>query len=239
VGRGNVRKNSLVVNEVHHVFNKSIAEFKIFNNDSYFSRMTNVIRYYQREKPEVKFSDFIRSAKVKQKEEHYHIDDTFSKKDKLVEIIAYCIMPTHIHLILKQLKEKGISIFMNNILNSYTRYFNTRHKRKGPLWEGRFKSVLVESDEQLLHLTRYIHLNPVTAHLVERPEEWSFCSYKNYLLEVNKRDNICKFDDIMEIEPGSYRKFVEDRISYQRELAAIKNLLIEENQFPTYAVGKG
>ncbi len=78
-------------------------------------------------------------------------------------------MPTHIHLILKQLKEDGISAYMSKILNSYTCYFNRRTKRKGPLWESRFKRVEVTSDEQLLHLTRYIHLNPVTAHIVEEP----------------------------------------------------------------------
>jgi putative transposase len=79
-------------------------------------------------------------------------------------------MPTHIHLVLRQLKDGGISKFMSNILNSYSRYFNIKHNRKGPLWEGRFRKVLVGSDEQLLHLTRYVHLNPVTACLVDKPK---------------------------------------------------------------------
>jgi putative transposase len=116
---------------------------------------------------------------------------------------------------------------MSTILNSYTRYFNTKHKRKGPLWESRFKSVLVETDEQLLHLTRYIHLNPVTAFLVDKPEEWKASSYNEYLLKVSGSDRTCNYDGILDIEPSSYRKFVEDRISYQRELAKIKELLIE------------
>jgi putative transposase len=149
------------------------------------------------------------------------------EKERLVQIIAYCIMPTHLHLILKQLKENGISTFIGNVLNSYSRYFNTKYRRKGPLWEGKFKNVLVKTDEQLLHLTRYIHLNPSTAFLVDRPEEWLASSYQEYLLKVNNIERICKFEDVLEIEPSSYRKFIEDRISYQRELAVIKEMLLE------------
>lgn len=220
-----VRKDLLVVGEIYHVFNKSIAGFKILNNNSEFSRMMGTIRHYQREKPPVKFSQFIKSTRTKDNQP----DETIplAEKEKLVEIIAYCLMPTHLHLILNQLKEKGISTFMSNILNSYTRYFNTKINRKGPLWEGRFKNVLVETDEQLLHLTRYIHLNPVTAYLANKPEEWPASSYREYLLKVNDNDRICKYNDILDIEPTPYRKFVEDLVSYQRELATIKELLLE------------
>ncbi len=221
-----MRKNVLVIGEVYHVINKSIAGFKIFNDDSEFSRMVEVIRYYQREKPEIKFSEFIESIGFQPNSSqaaNYNSDN----KEKLVEIIAYCIMPTHLHLILKQLKENGISVFMSNVLNSYTRYFNIRHKRKGPLWEGRFKSILVETDEQLLHLTRYLHLNPVTAYLIDTPESWAMSSYREYLLRVNERNKFCRYDGILDIEPIAYKKFVEDRVSYQRELASIKSLLLE------------
>jgi putative transposase len=226
-----MRKDALVVGEIYHIFNKSIAEFNIFNNTSEFLRMLNVIRYYQMEKPLIKFSDFLRSSRVQLGDVNISFPDR-SNKEKLVEIIAYCLMPTHIHLILKQLKESSISIFMNHILNSYTRYFNIRHKRKGPLWEGRFKNILVTTDEQLIHITRYVHLNPVTAYLVDKPEKWPASSYREYLLKVNEMDKICKYDEILNIDQISYKDFVEDRISYQRELAKIKNLLIE-NPFPT------
>ncbi|MCK4905287.1 transposase [bacterium] len=221
-----MRNDLLVVGEHYHIFNKSIAEYIIFNNDSEFTRMINVIRYYQKAKPAIKFSDFIKLAEVKQN--YPNIDISVPERDKLIEIITYCLMPTHIHLILKQLKKNGISIFMGNILNSYTRYFNTKHKRKGPLWEGKFKNILVETDEQLLHLTRYIHLNPATAYLVNKPEEWLWSSYKEYLLETKAK--ICRYDDILDIEPdSSYRKFVEGRIPYQRELAKIKDLTVEQS----------
>lgn len=224
-----MRKDLLVAGEVYHIFNKSIAGFQIFNNDSEFLRMIQVICYYKRESPAVKFSKFIKSAEIQQDSQNINLYFLDTEKEKLVEIVAYCILPTHLHLILKQLKEHGISSYMSNILNSYTRYFNTKHKRKGPLWEGRFKNVLVKTDEQLLHLTRYIHLNPVTAYLVGKPEEWPASSYQEYLLKVDVAKRVCEYGEILDIEPTSYRKFVEDRISYQRELAEIKELLLEES----------
>jgi len=223
---GYMRKDPLVVGEVYHVYNKSIADYIIFNNDSEYTRMMNVIRYYQGGKPAVKFSDYIRSAGVT--DGYPKIDISIPDQKKLVEIIAYCLMPTHPHLILKQLKEKGISVFMNHIQNSYTRYFNTKHRRRGPLWEYQFQNRLIKTDEDLLHMTRYIHLNPVTARLVDKPEQWRWSSYKEYLLETKDKAKICKFADILDIKPSSYREFVNDRISYQRELAKIKDLLIDE-----------
>ncbi|ODS33577.1 MAG: hypothetical protein SCARUB_01311 [Candidatus Scalindua rubra] len=219
------RKYPLVVGGVYHVFSKSIAGFKIFNNNSEFSRMIATIRYYQKEKPSVKFSKFIKLNRVKEKNPDGTI--LLSNNEKLLEVIAYCLMPTHLHLILKQLKESGITIFMSNILNSYTRYFNTKHNRKGPLWESRFKNVLVETDEQLFHLTRYVHLNPVTAYLVNKPEEWLASSYKEYVFKVVDNERICKYDDVLEVDPNSYREFVQDMVSYQRELATLKNLFFE------------
>ena len=116
---------------------------------------------------------------------------------------------------------------MNNILNSYSRYFNLKHRRKGPLWEGRFKRILVRNDEQLLHLTRYIHLNPTTSYLVNRPEEWNWSSFKEYIRDASANDGICGYSNVLDINPSSYKKFVEDRISYQRELAKIKDLLLD------------
>jgi putative transposase len=219
-------KNSLVKGEFYHVFTKSIADYIIFNNDVEFARMVKVIHYYQKENPPQKFSYFV---KMQNKGLKSFQDKAQPANSNLIEIIAYCLMPTHLHLILTPVKEDGLSIFMSNILNSYTRYFNIKHKRKGPLWEGRFKSVLVESDEQLLHLTRYIHLNPVTACIVNKPQEWMASSYLEYLSQVNENDKICHYDNVLDINPSYYKNFVEDRISYQRELAYIKSVAIESN----------
>lgn len=221
------REERLVNSEIYHIFNKSIADFKIFNSNRNFSRMKDMLKYYQMKDMPIRFSQFMELAKVKESSFVSQFNSVSQDKEKLVQIVAYCFMPTHFHLILKQLKERGISIFMSNIQNSYSRYFNIRHKRKGPLWEGRFKSVLVATDEQLLHLTRYVHLNPVTGYLVNNPQDWPASSYQEYLLKVDDNDRICNYDDILKIEPSTYMKFVEDRTSYQRELAKIKSFIFE------------
>lgn len=185
-----------------------------------------LLTYFQIEEPPLKFSYYIRH-KVIANPGFYRIFDSMAKdQDDIIQIIAYCLMPTHIHLILKQLKDKGISIYLSNIQNAYARYFNTIHKRKGPLWEGQFKNVLVENDEQLLHLTRYIHLNPVTAEMVNKPESWQYSSYLEYLGSDTIR-RFCSYEEILEINPKKYQTFVRDQISYQKGLAKIKKLTID------------
>ncbi len=201
--------------EVYHVFTRSIAGYRIFNDEFEYSRMCEALWYYQQEERVRGLCKFKRLVK----------GDSDENRVSIVEIIAYCLMPTHIHLVLEPLSENAISGFMQNVLNSYTRYFNIRHGRKGPLWEGRFKKVRVENDSQLLHLTRYIHLNPVTAGLISRPEDWKFSSYKQYL---GRAVGGCCPEKFLDIEVETYKEFVQDRISYQKELAQIKDLIMEQ-----------
>jgi len=219
------REIPLVNGEIYHILSRSIAEYKVFNDKQDCERMMKLLKYYQTD-PDCKFSDFLALKAVLQNGFNNYLEETAKDKEDIVQIIAYCLMPTHIHLILKQLKDNGISQYFGNILNSYSRYFNTKHKRKGPLWETKFKNVLVKNDEQLLHLTRYIHLNPVTACLVDKPEGWSNSSYKEYI-ELNTRFKICQYDELLDVKPRTYQKFVNDRIVYQRELAKIKTLLLD------------
>lgn len=218
------RKDVLTSGQCYHVFNKSIAGFTIMNNPVEYERMLSVLKYYQHNAPPVSFSRFLELSDETIKNEVY---SSLSSRDKLIQIVAYCLMPTHLHFILKQFGDNGISAFMSNVLNSYARYFNLRHNRKGPLWQGRFKSVFVEKDEQLMHLTRYIHLNPVTACLVSKAEEWKYSSYAEYVSADSVPEKVCKYDDILNISSSSYKKFVNDSVSYHRESYIIKNIIIE------------
>ncbi|MCS7151118.1 MAG: transposase [Endomicrobia bacterium] len=211
------RKLPFVAEGIYHVFSKSIAGYKIFNTDEDFKRIINVLQFYSTENPPRKYSDAIKSSK--------DFLEVVQREKKIIKLIAYCIMPTHIHLIIVPLKDEILSSYMNRVLKSYSKYFNIKYNRKGPLWEGRFKSVLVQTHEQLIHLTRYIHLNPVTAYLVERPEDWIYSSYNEYI--GISETGFCDFKDYLEIQPSMYIQFVQDRVNYQRELAKIKDLIIE------------
>lgn len=187
-----------------------------------YERVKGLLKFYRMENPPTRYSSFL---EIKDKEKFYQ--NYCSDKKFLVDIIAYCLMPTHIHLILTQLKKEGISIFMGNVLNSYTRYFNTKYKRKGPLWQSRFKNIGVQTDEQLLHLTRYLHLNPVSDNLVKKPEDWKLSSYREFLGEADEDKKICNYTKHLNIEPESYKEFVLSRIDYQKEISRIKALCLE------------
>ncbi len=99
----------------------------------------------------------------------------------LIDIIAYCLMPNHYHLLIHLLCDDLSSRIMQPFTVSYTKAINAQQRRVGPLFQGRFKATLVDTDEYLLHLSRYIHLNPVHAGLVARPEDWAFSSYRDYV----------------------------------------------------------
>ncbi len=83
-----------------------------------------------------------------------------SKKDKaLVDMVAYCLNPNHFHLLIKQVSKKGVSKFLQRILTGYTKYFNTKHKRKGALFQDKFGATHIDDDDYLLHTSAYINLN--------------------------------------------------------------------------------
>lgn len=221
------RKVQLNNEEFFHVCSKSIAGYVIFNNRNEFLRMIQLIRYYQIRDVSQKFSHFIDNIGIEGFDEKFAMFINKNAHKKLVRLVAYCLMPTHLHLVLQQLMDNGISLFLKSVLNGYSSYFNLKHNRRGPLWEGRFQAVLIESNEQLLHLTRYVHLNPATAGIVHMPEDWEYSSYREHTGENNKSKNISQFEDIIDLSSRDYQKFVNDRISYQKELARIKNLLLE------------
>lgn len=216
-----MRKEPLENGLIYHIFSKSIAGYKVFRKRGDYDRFLSMLKFYQFSSPPVKFSVY----QAMDDQELYY-EKYLKNNEHLVEIIAYCIMPTHFHLVLKQLLTNGITIFMKNLLDSYSRYFNIKNNRKGPLWQGRFKSVYVDKNEYLLHLTRYIHLNPVSDSLVEEPVDWGYSSYREYIQEVG--NGICNFSDYITLTPDKYREFVLSRKDYQRELTRIKHLIIEE-----------
>ena len=218
------RKERLHTGGVYHVFTRSIAKYRIFNTCFDFARMIETIQYYKRHAPLVKFSRYLRKTC-----QGGLVDSTalIPREKDLVSIVAYCIMPTHIHLVLRQMRENGILRFMHRVLDSYSRYYNLKYHRKGPLWEGRFKNIPVTDTTQLLHLTRYIHVNPVTADLTDTPDEWLHSSYHEYLSNRIPGNRLCNFDELLTIEPAAYKAFVDDKLSFREELGLIARLVLE------------
>jgi REP-associated tyrosine transposase len=94
-----------------------------------------------------------------------------------IDVHAWVLMTNHVHLLCTPWKENAVSQMMQSIGRLYVRYFNHTYRRSGTLWEGRFKSCLVQSDRYLLELYRYIELNPVRANMVDEPSDYSWSSY--------------------------------------------------------------
>jgi putative transposase len=111
-----------------------------------------------------------------------------------VDILAYCLMPNHYHF-LAYLQDDNLSAAMHRLSVSYTKAINKRFDRCGVLFQGRFQSIHVNDTDYLIHLSRYIHLNPVKAGFVDRAEEWEFSSYLEYAgLRYHKWDiSSCNF----------------------------------------------
>lgn len=96
------------------------------------------------------------------------------------EVICYCLMDNHVHLLMR-MSSKPLSLFMQQLNHSYARYFNEKYNYVGHLFQDRFFADLIENDEQLLEVSRYIHLNPVRAQMVIKPSDYKWSSYPAFV----------------------------------------------------------
>lgn len=212
-----LRKTILATGEVYHILNHSVQGIPIFKGKREMNIFLEATEYYLQEKPPARFSIYRTSR------DRFPID----LNKKLATIINFCIMPNHFHFTLRQEKENGIRQFIQRLSNSFAHYFSVKYKNRGPVFEGNFKAIRVGTDELLIHLSRYIHLNPVTAYLVENPEDYLYSSYNTYLGKESSDfvDPSLVLDQFS--SPEDYREFVLSRKDYQRELEKIKHLLLE------------
>jgi REP element-mobilizing transposase RayT len=121
-----------------------------------------------------------------------------------VTIVAYCLMPNHYHFLLRAEADTAIGHFTQRLFNGYTQAINQRYQRSGTLFQGRAKSIDVQNEPYALHLCRYIHLNPVVAGLVSRPEQWV---YSNYLEWTGKRNGTLIDTDFVSLYAPSQREY--------------------------------
>ncbi len=216
-----------LVNEgIYHVFNRGVNSQKIFNSDRDYFQFLDRTKYYQNQNLSVGYSQLNDLSLAVRGD----LLAELSRRGKvLIDIIAFCLMPNHFHFLLKQKVENGISKYISNLTNSYTRHYNIKRKRVGPIFQGKFKAVEVSTDEQILHLSRYIHLNPYPAGVVENLKELFKYSYSSLPEYVNHQKGICHADIVLSQFQGksSYKKFVTDQADYQRNLQLIKKQILE------------
>ncbi len=209
--------------EYYHVYNRTTASEQVFTRTRDIKRALDLISFYKY-RQSLRFSFYDR---LKDEEKKVYLQK-MSVEKPLVEIYAYSLMPNHFHLLLKQVNELGIQKFLSDFQNSYAKYFNVKNKRFGTLFQRPFKAKHIETDEELLHISRYIHLNPVTSYIMEFEElkENKLTSLSVYL----GNDETFVNTDLVTKLVGTrvkYEKFVADQVDYQRKLASIKYLLFE------------
>lgn len=216
----------LVTEHFYHIYNRGVNQQPIFNDRRDYKRFAILLKFYNFTDYPLRFSKFLLLSNDQRKE----IWRRLEKSDTYTDLISYCLMPNHFHLLLKQNKDKGISKFMANLQNSYTKYINLKNDRVGHLLQGQFKTVKIDSEEQLLHVSRYIHLNPYSSAVVADYQslldyEWS--SLKEYVLD--QQNEVCVKDIILDSFNSKlkYRDFVLDNAGFQKNLENIKHLTID------------
>lgn len=222
-----LRSTVFVNNQYYHVLNRGVAESFIFNDSYDYQRFTKLMNFYRYKRPSLSFSKYHKLSLDQRKE----FDEKLKESGKSqVEIFAYCLMPNHFHLLLKQITERGIQKFLTNLQNGYAKYYNIKSKRYGPLFQSRFKAKIIQTDEVFLHISRYIHLNPTTSYLVSTKELVSYPWSSLPLYFKSQNESFVNTSFILKMVGGKdmYKKFIYNQVDYQRKLQKIKHFLLEK-----------
>lgn len=145
------RNTEFAPGEYYHIYNRGTEKRKIFLNRHDYKRFISLLYLANGEAPvDIKRQGRTLSELLVQ-----------DRGKKLVDICAYCLMPNHFHLIIKELNNGGVSKFIQKLITGYTMYFNKLHERSGALFQGKFKSEHATEDQHLNYLIAYVHLNPI------------------------------------------------------------------------------
>lgn len=249
------RKQQFVNGEIYHIVIKRIDDNLLFKDtDDHYRGIFSiyefnnakpvVIRERRKERAKIK-AQIKKVAQRFQKilKEANRGPTSVDSRDKLVEVLAFCIMPNHLHLLLRQIKNNGIIRFMTKLNTGYGGYFNRKYRRQGPLLLRRFTAVHIRTEEQLKTVFVYIHTNPISLiepewkelgiknpdkviEFLENDYRWS--SYWDYIGKKNfpsvtERDFLLK---IMGGEEGC-KKFVENWVRYKGEIKKFAEIALE------------
>ncbi len=191
-----------IENSYYHVYARGASRKEIFIEDDDFKYFVRLISRYLSNEPQHDSSGRV----------YAHLRDD-------VVLLAYCLMPNHFHLLFYQTTQGALSTLMRGVMTSYSRYFNHKYDRSGPLFETRYKSSRISNDAYLMHISRYIHLN----HAQWRTWEWS--SYPLYEKRMDqewlRKDKVLSLFSSLD----EYLAFVADYEDNQRMLEQIKHEL--------------
>lgn len=204
-------------NNYYHAVNFGIDSKIIFNDKKDIDRFLSLLQFYSVKNPPSRFAFRNRPA----------ARNSTNPLIPMVEILAYCLMPNHFHILLKQKEENGVNIFMSKISNSYIKYYNARQKRSGTLFRGAFKAREIPG-ENLSAVSRHIHLDPLLKGLIRFLPSFPFSSFPQYLGE---KDGFCIKTDILKnfSSAATYKEFVMNQEEYKQSIPQINSLMLEKS----------
>ena len=202
-----LRKQAFAVNEYYHLYNRGTEKRIIFLDNQDYRRFLFLMYICNTEKS-ITLRDIGNG-------------EFFERGEIIVDIGAYCLMPNHFHILVREKIENGISTYMRKLLTGYSMYFNKKYKRTGKLYEGVFKSIHADKDTYLKYLYSYIHLNPAklidknwkeninrnTAKLLKYVFSYPYSSLREY---KNKEFKI--------INPSQFPAYFKKSMDHKKEL---------------------
>lgn len=221
-----MRRERFGEDEFVHVFNRGVEKRLIFLDDNDRWRFLALLILLQGDVVLPQIGRMIENVK------HRMFDKSLFSQiadQKYVELVSFCLMPNHFHLILREIGEVGISRYMQRLLNAYTKYFNTRYKRSGHLFSGPFRAVLVDNDEYLDYLSAYIHLNPKELKgWRNREVEYFWSSFQDFVKENRWRQFLCPSVIMDKFKDGrEYYDFIMETPIKEVESKLTEELLAE------------
>ena len=200
-----------------------VKEFAPENYYHVYSRGVSRQKIFLTEKDYITFlSLFKRHLSIEPAQDHTRRPLPHLRDD--VELLAYCLMPSHFHLLIYNKKEPGLTELMRSVLTAYGMYFNKVHKRRGRLFESTYKARRIQDEQYLWHISRYIHLNPLD--LGVKYEHYPYSSW-SYYLKQKKAEwiNPKRILNMHTAELNNYFEFVEDYKAMRAELQHLKHYL--------------
>ncbi len=203
-----------VENSYYHIYNRGVEKRDIFGDDQDYSVFLSYLHQYLEPKNEKLLHERLAEGDLKWDEKRKILNllglNNFSGE---IDLITYCLMPNHFHLLVKQNSPESIDKFTNSLLTRYVGFFNRKYQRVGRLFQDVYKAVLIDSEEQLLHLSRYIHRNPLELGGNSRSHQSKYTSLPEYLGKRNT--NWIKSQEILNYfsktnPQNSYLSFVEE-----------------------------
>lgn len=206
-----MRNIKIAPNEYYHIFNRGMSKQVVFNDQKDYARFLFLILYFQ---SSLNFTNISRMSKDFVQHSVLHIDKEIQNniiKDRFVELVSFCLMPNHFHLIVKEVDEKGIAQYIQRVLNSYTKYYNTKYQKSGHLFQGPYKAVHIKDNNQLLYLSTYVHKNPSEiSGWLNKEDQYMWSSYQDFVYE-NRCGDLLISNIILEQfkNKKEYNKFIK------------------------------